>query len=396
MAKKPVTHPYSDQAAFDRLMVLLTTLIKHPGVSSRDAKQTPHQDALEDLHQHMQNTAQAVGIPLAACALSTLRKDLATLRHYGALDRNRYDWGYYLGTGAMAQEDLPLVLNALASQATYQGDARVRRLYQTLSQRFKRLNLESQGQLFYPVRAHFNRAIVHTDPDEMLRKQENRNTLFHDLETLERAIVQGLPIEIYLSRNLYAGKVSYRQVYPLQLLYYDVAWYLVMEDVSNGHLAISRLDRFTQYLRILDATGRGLEAQHRSLQVTHQLLRNGWGLNLGNPDEQQMERQGTLPLLPVKVRFFAPTSRFIQEGERRHIKQKILPGPNDETTGEPAYVDYVVKLPERSLNEFSFWVFRHMENAQVLSPPTLVEKHQQAIAKLATRYTLQENLNGHC
>jgi predicted DNA-binding transcriptional regulator YafY len=387
MAKKPTIHPYSDQAAFDRLMVLLTTLIKHPGVSSRDAKQFPDQDALVDLHQHMQSTAQAVGISLSTYAFPTLRKDLATLRHYGILDHNRYDWGYYLGTGAMAQEDLPLVLNALASQATHQGDAQVKRLYQTLSQRFKRLNLESQGQLFYPVRAHFNRAIIHTDPDEMLRKQENRDTLFHDLETLERAIVQGLPIEIYLSRNLYMGKASYRQVYPLQLLYYDIAWYLLMEDVANGHLAISRLDRFAHYLKILNAKGRGLDAQHRSLQSTHQLLRNGWGLNLGNPDEQQMERQGTLPLITVKVRFFSPISRFIQEGERRHIKQKVLPGPKDEKTGEPAYVDYVVKLPERSLNEFSFWVFRHMENAQVLAPPTLVEQHRQAISKLATRYT---------
>ncbi|MCY7273410.1 MAG: WYL domain-containing protein [Phormidesmis sp. CAN_BIN44] len=76
-----------------------------------------------------------------------------------------------------------------------------------------------------------------------------------------------------------------------------------------------------------------------------------------------------------------------------------MPEPNGEKTGEPAYpayIDYVVELPERSLNEFSFWVFRHMENAQVLSPPTLVEKHRQTVSKLATRYTLQENPSGHC
>ncbi len=386
MAKRPTVHAYSDQTAFERLLLLIAALVHHPGVGSRSAKTATAQDALESVRQHMQCLAQAVGVTLPVYSLHTLRKDLVTLRSYGILERNRHDWGYYLGTGAMNRDELQLALNALFSQATYQGDSQARLAYQALSQRLKPLNLESKGELFYPVRAHFNRAIVHTDPDEMMRQQQHRDTLFHELETLESAILQGLPLELYLARTPYKKQPTFRQVYPLQLLYHDVAWYLVMEDYENGHLAISRIDRFKRHLKRLQPIGRGLEAQQKSLDVAHQLLQNGWGLNLGNPDEQQLERQGLLPFIHITVRFLPPASRFIEEGERRHLKQKLVYGPQDTETGEPQYVDYSVKLPERSLNEFSFWVNRHMASAQVLAPASLVAKHHQAALTLVQHY----------
>lgn len=387
MAKLPEIHPYSDRTTFNRLMLVIATLAHHPGAGSRSAKDNNEQDSLESLRQHMQTIEENLGLSLPDYSVHTLRKDLATLRKFSILDANRHDWGYYIGTGAMNREELQLALNALASQATFQGDPQTRRTYQRLSQRLKCLNIETKGQLFYPVRAHFNRAIVHTDPEEMMHRQENRSTLFHQLKTLEAAIVAGQAIEIYLSRNLYNGKTGYRRVYPLQLLYYDIAWYLVMEDCENGHLAISRLDRLKDYLEILDPNGRGLTAQQHSLQLAYQLLQNGWGLNLGSPEEQQQERQGTLPLTLVKVRFFPPASHFIQEGERRHAKQKIVLGPPDPITGDPAYLDYRVKLPDRSLEEFRHWVSKHLDNAQILAPPALVAKQYEAARRLVGRYT---------
>jgi predicted DNA-binding transcriptional regulator YafY len=387
MPKSPNLHSYSDQVSFDRLLVLIATLVRHPGVGSRSAKVTNDQDSLESVQQHMQLLADNLGLQLPHCSVHTLRKDLVTLRAYGILDRHRHDWGYYLGSGALNREELQIALNALLSQATYQGDAQARRIYQSLSQRLKPLNLESNGELFYPVRAHLNRAIVHTDPEEMMRQRQSQDTLFHQLAALESAMLQGLPIELYLAKTPYKTKSVYRKIYPLQLLYHDVAWYLVMEDCENGHLAISRVDRFKNYLKPLDDTGRGLDVQQKSLNIAHQLLHNGWGLNLGNPTDQQLERQGKLPLTTVKVRFFSPACEFVREGERRHPKQKIVVGPKDEQTGELAYLDYSVKLPERSLNEFSLWVARHLENAQVLAPLQLVEKHRESAQRSAARYT---------
>ena len=84
-----------------------------------------------------------------------------------------------------------------------------------------------------------------------------------------------------------------------------------------------------------------------------------------------------------------PVSRFIAEGDRRHPKQQIVLGPMDTSIDEPAYLDYRVKLPGRSLQEFSRWVYRYQENAQVLTPPELVEKHRLTANQLALRYNPQ-------
>ncbi|WP_242541100.1 WYL domain-containing protein [Phormidium pseudopriestleyi] len=130
---------------------------------------------------------------------------------------------------------------------------------------------------------------------------------------------------------------------------------------------------------------RTLEVQSQSLKNAHQLLQNGWGLYLGEPEEQQAELARTLKLQTVKVRFFSPVTEFIREGERRHPQQKIKTGPKNET-GKIEYLDYLVPLPRRSFNEFMLWAYRYMNHAMVLSPPELAEQHRQAARKLVARW----------
>jgi predicted DNA-binding transcriptional regulator YafY len=384
MAKKPTLHPYSDLAAFERLLLLIATLVRFPGVGCPTGESET--DPLEIVQHHLQTLAQDANIDLPACSLPTLRKDLATLRQYGILGRRKYQWGYYLGAGALNQEELQLALNALAAQAHYQGDPHARQVYHSLSQRLRGLDLQLNGEFFYPVRTHLNRVIVYTDPEEMAARRQHRETLFHRLEELEMAIIQGCPVELYRFQDPYRDKTGYLQVYPLQLVYAHQAWYFLYEEVETAHLAIARMDRFKNYLKLLNANGRGIEAQWDSLNVAHKLLENGWGLFLGEPDDQQLERQGKLPLHTIKVRFFPPVSQVIQEGERRHPRQKLTPGAPDPTTNKPAYVDYRVKLPGRSLDEFMRWIYGFMGKVQVLAPVELVEQHQQACRELASRY----------
>jgi hypothetical protein len=123
------------------------------------------------------------------------------------------------------------------------------------------------------------------------------------------------------------------------------------------------------------------------LKIAQKLLKNGWGLFLGKPEQQQAELQGQLKLEKVKVRFFEKVVGFILEGDRRHPRQKITEGPRD-SFGKVLYVDYKIDLPDRSENEFSLWVNRYMDSAQVLWPPSLVEKHRQAGRDLSDRYSL--------
>jgi hypothetical protein len=176
-------------------------------------------------------------------------------------------------------EELQYAVQALASQSQQQGEPRTKQIYQAIERRLRGLNLEQQGQLFYPVRTYLNRSIVYTDPEEMMRQGCYRHTLFHQLDVVERAITQGQGIELYRRADPYrTGGVGKLRVYPLQLMYAEVAWYLLYEQMQDGHLAIERVDRLDESLQVVKKTGRGIAAQQASLEVAHQLLRNGWGL----------------------------------------------------------------------------------------------------------------------
>jgi hypothetical protein len=390
MPKKPVTHPYTDLQAFERLMLLIATFVRYPGVGSSDfndsidTKSGGDRDALTEVSMRLQEVARDCGIDLPAYSTHTLRKDLRTLRHYNILDNRMYRWGYYLGTGAMSLVELQVAFNALSSQAKYQQDPRVNKIYQILMRRLRRLNLADE--FAYPVRSQINRAIIYTDPQEMMADSKYRDTLFERLEQLETAIIRGQAIELYRSRNPYQkGATEYLKIYPLQLVYSDIAWYLLHENYQNGHLAVSRLDRFTDHFKQVGERERGLTLQRQSLQVAHQLLEAGWGLYLGEAEEQRLERLGQLDFANVTVRFFPEVIGFIQEGEKRHKSQKISLGQKT-PDGQPSYLDYSLKLPPRSLAEFSRWVYRFMGGAQFLTPKEWVEKHKQAAQELLARY----------
>ena len=384
-----ISHPYQDRKSLERLLLLISTFIHHPGVGCADPlnpKTQEHHQALAEVRDRLQALAQSLNIELPNCAISTLRKDLETLRQYGILDRRMYRWGYYLGTGAMDLEQLQAAIQALGANAQHQGDPKIRQIFDTLQKRLRGLNLEQQQSLFYPVRTYLNRVIVYSDPAEMMQKGVYRHTLFHQLDALEQAIVHGQAVELLCKSNPYdPAQVGHIQVFPLQLIYADIAWYLLIEHCHNQHLEMVRIDRFHDTLKPLNQPKRGIDAQIQQMNIAHDLLQAGWGLFLGNPQEQKAEKAGLLELIQVKTRFFSEVIPFITEGEKRHPQQTILKGPKG-SNGLLQYVDYEVLLPPRSLNEFSRWLNRFMEQALVLAPPALVQKHADAAQRFSNQY----------
>ncbi len=384
---KYMAHPYSTLPAFERLLLLIATFVRYPGAGCADpiySGTSESRDSLQEILVCLQKVAHEMDVDLPPYSRFTIQSDLKTLRRYGLLARRTYRWGYYLGTGAMNCEELQVALNALHSQAKYQEDPQISRVYQRLTRRLRGLNLKDE--MFYPVRTQLDRVIVYTDPEEMMAKRKYRGSLFEKLDVLEAAITKGQAIELFRCRNPYdSDKTWYEKVYPLQLIYSDIAWYLLQEDFEDGHLVVSRLDRFSDHFKILNE-GRGTNAQWQSLQTAHRLLEAGWGLKLGSRKQQQREIRGELQLVEVRVRFFPEVMGFIQEGEKRHPNQEIKPGPKGKDS-KPTYVDYVVKLPDRSIDEFSRWVYRFMGQAQFISPQWLVEKHQQAAHMVLERYS---------
>lgn len=385
MPKFSQTHAYSDRKSFDRLMLLIATFLKYPSVGSAEATQKnndqPH-DALAAVKFQLEQVAQELGFELNNSAIPTIRKDLVTLRKYGILNKRMYRWGYYLGTGAMTKEELSMALNALASLAEYQRSPQIIRMYASLVKRLQGFDAEDNSKLLYPVRSQINHLIVTTDLEDRLKQKQaqNQHTLFDSLATVERAILDGQAIEIYRHSDPYAQNTGEAKVYPLQLLYHDIAWYLLYENCDTSHFVIVRVDRLSDQCLIIPSQIRGLQAQKQSLETAHQLLANGWGLNLGNLEDQIQERQSTLEFETVRVRFFAPVIQFIEEGTYRHPSQKI------DASRKPDSIDLQVSLPPRSLSEFSRWVNRFMDQAIVLSPKNLVNQQAEAAQRLAKLY----------
>jgi hypothetical protein len=196
MPKQSQPHSYSDKITFDRLLVLIATLVKYPGVGYYQAEKedsSEHHNALLYVQEQMQIVAKELNLVWAENYPSTptIRKDLQTLKDYMILDRRMYRWGYYLDTGVMNFTELSYALDALSSQAKYQGDPRIREVNQRVNKRLKGLNLEHDGRLFYPLRQQINSSIVYTDPSEMIQKGKYRHTLFDRIEEIEDAILAG-------------------------------------------------------------------------------------------------------------------------------------------------------------------------------------------------------------
>jgi hypothetical protein len=143
---------------------------------------------------------------------------------------------------------------------------------------------------------------------------------------------------------------------------------------------VVRVDRLTDKCLEIPSQTRSLQTQKESLDLAHQLLANGWGLNMGELDEQMQERQMKLKFETVIVRFFAPVIQFIEEGTNRHPSQKI------DAKRKPESIDLHLSLPPRSLSEFSRWVNRFMDNAIVLAPESLVNQQAQSAERLADLY----------
>ena len=327
----------------------------------------------------------SLNLTIPAWSKHTIQKDLKTLRSYGLLEKANYKSGYYLGEGAMNHQELQIALNALQAQAKYQRDPNVDKVYQNLIRRFFGANPKDKD--IYPIRTQLDRVIVHTDPEEMMASGQYRGTLFEKLDALEVAIIDGQALELYRARNPYnSNKVRYEKVYPLQLIYSDIAWYILFETYQDGHFSISRLDRFSAHLEILKSDKRGMRSQRNRLETAHKLVEAGWGLNLGSKDSQRKEIAGNLDLIEIRVRFFPKVLAFILEGEKRHPTQKIQKGPKGQN-GELLYVDYIVMLPERSIGEFCRWVYRFMGNAQFIYPENLAIQHQRFANSIIQRYS---------
>ncbi|MEB3118932.1 MAG: WYL domain-containing protein [Limnothrix sp.] len=374
-------HGYEEPIAFDRLMLLVALLVETPGSGAIET------GGLAAIGEALRDRAAALGRPFPADypSIPTLRKDLATLRAYGLLGDRMYRWGYYLGVGALTAAELTTALNGLRLLAIDLGDPKVGERLGPIQSRLKSWDQDQEGRLTYPLRRSLSRPVSEQDPITRLEQGQGWDRLVEQLDVIEEAILDGQAIELKVARSPQLDDRGERErLYPLQLLFYDVGWYLLYEKLDSGQFATRRIDRLSAEVRWLPMPPRGLRIQRQRLRQATGLLSAGWGLFLGEAADQIRELAGQEPLQLVVVRFRPPTARFIAEGDRRHPTQRLT--WESGTSGEPSELEFSVKLPRRSLGEFERWVRRYGSDAVVLEPPELVARFRQMAIALAQTY----------
>jgi predicted kinase len=397
--------PLGDAPVFQRVFTLLRHLLQHP--FDREAG-TP-------LPEHLIAQTEAIPGAYLPGEAATLRKDLEKLlTPYGFRSRNdNVRHGYALGTALLSAPRLREIHGVVSQAAGRLADPTAQDLLIELEQRLRwgGIAVESAS----PVRAFANRSIVSSAlvrPDSLAAERQ--------AEALETAIVERRRIE--LERYALVGSFSDSpdglfRVWPLQLLFHTIGWYLVFEEdaigTGVGLIRCERLDRLA-LRRSERGNRRSDDAHSQALRRLELLLHHSGGIYFGNDLKAQLRLASPNPRLRarqlVTLRFCCQgwCFAFIREGLQRYPIEhtrfsRPLPGdhwwhhPNAPHVLEPGSAadthPYPVELDlphwtvERDI-DLRTWLFGFGAGIRIDSPQPLREEHRQTLeAALAVYQT---------
>ena len=273
--------PMGDGPVFVRVMTLLRHLLQVP--FDRPAERG------SNLHQHLITATETIPGAYLPGETATLRKDLEKLlTPYGF--RNRHDnvrHGYCLGSAVLSPARLQEVHNVVRQAAGQLADPSAQDLLAELDQRLGWAGISADG--LPPVRSYARHAVVDT-------KLVRRDSLAapRRAEAIEAAIVEHR--RVLLQR--YPGVGSFAdspgcelRVWPLQLIFHNVGWYLLFEEDhigrEQGLIRSERLDRLA--MPRTDGDLRRSPGQHAgAINRLERLLHHSGGIYFGGDIDQQL------------------------------------------------------------------------------------------------------------
>ncbi|GAB1543357.1 hypothetical protein NUACC21_60310 [Scytonema sp. NUACC21] len=376
------THSYSDLDTFTRLVQTIRFILHHPYL------QNSGQSSLKTLAIALRDNGIIDGD-----GIDTVRKDIEkVLKPYKILPNFPLRDGYFAGTAILSQSELMEVFGVLQSQAKSLEDPVALEIYETFADRMARSKLGFAE--VYPVRGIGNRCIV--NPDFLPKDALSRN-----LHYLEEAIANGQLLE--LNRFPGGGKFvgdeeGFFCAFPLQIVFYNLAWYLGYEcqgGKNSGLFRFERLDRL--FMGQPQTTVRLRREQEKSLQKLQQLFTASAGIFLGCTvsDQHQFlsknKQEREKVCLTVELWFNDSTFRFVAEGTKRYSANQMkmsLPGERSKLTlpksmfclkqtGDRYFPNrFQVVLPKWSLNDVDFfrWIVGFGGNVKVIQPQELLDK----------------------
>jgi predicted kinase/predicted DNA-binding transcriptional regulator YafY len=370
-------HAYSDIEPFKRLMKTIRLILHHPFLpdGGRGSLRTLV-DTLKDHHI------------VEGDGWDTVRKDIEkVLKPYQILPEFSLRQGYFAGTGILSSQELRQVFGVLQSQAQSLDDPVALSVYQMFRERM--INSKLDGEEIYPVRAIANRCMIDV-------KSLPASALSKNLEKLETAIAQGELLE--LSRL--PGSAKYRgyeerffKVWPLQIVFYNQAWYLAFECEFDQLFQFGRLDRL--FMGWSQGQRRERKFQEKSLKKLQKLQEASAGLFLGHSASDQRlflsRNQGERSQVEVTVELWCneQSFRFISEGTKRFPRKQMKMSPPGgrgsrskslfslPQTGDLDFPHRLkLILPRWSLEDVDLWrwIVGFGGNVKVIQPDDLVHR----------------------
>ena len=389
----------ADRTVFVRVLTLLRHLLHTPFDHSKGVP----------LPEHLIGQLGGVYLPTEA---ATLRKDVErVLTPYGFRTRNdNVRHGYGLGAAVLSAGRLREVHQVITQAAARLGDPSAQDLLAELEQRLRWGGVLQPDTL--PVRVFANRSIVHPD---LVRRDSL--AAVEQAEKLEAAIAGGQ--RVLLERFSDAAEHGEEprdaiRVWPLQLLFHNIGWYLAYEADAVGHdhglIRTERLDRLA--LRQVDAGFRRSPEQRASAVARlARLMELSGGIYFG--DDAALQQQVAAAdnellkglLTTVRFRCTERVYRFLREGLQRYPLGQIRlskPLPGDRWRA-PAHAPLLLEpdashthpfpveldLPPWTVArdvDFRRWLFGYGADLLIEGPEPLRAEHAQRAAAVAGLY----------
>jgi predicted DNA-binding transcriptional regulator YafY len=342
--------PTLPQAQHDRMLGIVAVIAQQPGIGTEELA-----DALAD--QAGKRWGKA-----------TLFADLKRLKSAGILADQRHRKGYFLTGPTVAPEDMRALMNGLRIQAEDLENPIAKRLYEQQLARFARTR-DDEAYFGYPVEALGNRPVTRGAGGELAQA----------MEALRDPILRGQRVRVRLVRDNWHKHKGPRNhdVFPLQFVFHDVAWYLLCENAETRQFFTLRLDRLSPVVTPIGKSARGARLQAERLELAKGLMAQSWGICLPPHDAE-----GALaaPLVTARVWFHPDKSGFIEEANRRHPAQAV--------TRRPDGAIFEVALPDHPSVWlfFKVWVLGWGAAAEVLEPAALRQAIADELAEQHQRY----------
>lgn len=316
---------------------------------------------------------------------NNFREDICyCIKPYQLLPEFDMKKGYFAGTAIFSKSELNKIFQLLQSQSQqeYFQDPVAGDVYDTFQKRMIDSHL-LEGDEPYPIRVIGTKSIVNVEKHTQ------------KFEGLEKAIKKGELLELsYLpgSAKWTTNRNLKLKVYPLQIVFHNIAWYLgyeIEEGENNGLLAFERIDRIK--LKNVQSQ-RIIKQQKKSLDNLSKLYIASAGLYLGDDVKKQqsfLKNSKERKKLEVRVLLYATelSFKFICEGTQRFHKIKMsvpdwFEGLNYDRQlfnlpeNIPPYKYRIeITVPEWSLKDIDLirWISGWGREVRVIEPQQLIQ-----------------------